>query len=96
MWTWNREKRSAATSSKNTLTVFLKIKTEASGWPKTCQPGKLCLHKTVFLQRFELNEGVKLDPDKISYNEGLRFNSKTLLNSFWGYLGMRENLPKTR
>ena len=66
----------------------MKIKTEAYG----CQPGKLCLHKTDFLQRLELNEGVKLDPDKISYNEGLRFISKILFNSFW----MRENLSKTR
>ena len=29
-------------------------------------------------------------------NEGLRFISKLLLNSFWGYLGMKENLPKTK
>ena len=56
----------------------------------------MCLHTIDVLQRFDLNEGVKLDPDKISYNEGLRFISKILLNTFWGYLGMRENLPVTR
>ena len=56
----------------------------------------MCLHTTDVLQRFDLNEGVKLDPDKISYNKGLRFISKILLNTLWGYLGMRENLPVTR
>ena len=41
-------------------------------------------------------EGIILDPPKVSKNEGFRFIAKILLNSFWGYLGMRDNMPKTR
>ena len=41
-------------------------------------------------------EGITLDPNSIEKNEGLRFIAKILLKSFWGYLGMRDNMPKTR
>ncbi len=41
------------------------------------------------------NEKVKLAADKIETNPGRRALAKLCLNSFWGRLGMREDLPKT-
>ena len=49
-----------------------------------------------YLQEMKKKEGISLDPARIEKNEGLRFIAKILLNSFWGYLGMRDNMPKTR
>ena len=76
----------------------MKIKTEASGWPVecNCDQTETCSHRRDFLRDFEPKEGVKLNEENMERNEGLRFISKILLNSFWCYLGMRENLPKTR
>ena len=101
IWSWNKDKRSK-NLFRDYISTFLKMKTEASGWPLCSwdedDDGKndLCSHRINFLRDYELKEGIKLDPDNIAKNEGLRFISKKLLNSFWGYLGMRENLPKTR
>ena len=53
--------------------------------------------KQRYLDDFKSREGVELDPSKIgTKNDGLRFISKLMLNGFWGYLGMRDNLPKTK
>ena len=49
-----------------------------------------------YIANFYEKEGVHLDEQKIAKNEGLRFISKILLNSFWGYLGMRDNMEKTQ
>ena len=77
---------------------FFEIKTEASGWPVecNCDQTETCNHRRGFLRDFELKEGVTLNEKNVERNEGLPFISKILLSSFWGYLGMRENLPKTR
>jgi hypothetical protein len=40
-------------------------------------------------------EGIKLDPDNITVNKGLRALAKLMLNSFWGKLGQRNNMRKT-
>ena len=106
IWSWSRDKRSDKLF-KGYIDTFLKIKAESSGWPDECGCGAgggnddgnsllLCDHKRAYLSKFELKEGLSLDPQKVKRNDGLRFISKILLNSFWGYLGMRENLPKTR
>ena len=41
------------------------------------------------------NQGIQLDPTKISYNLGLRALAKLMLNSFWGKFAQRSNLVKT-
>ena len=79
---------------------------EASGWPKTCRCEEnmhsnsatemICEHKRRYLQEMKKKEGISLAPARIEKNERLRFIAKILLNSFWGYLGMRDNMPKTR
>ena len=99
VWSWKEEKRSKELL-KRYINTFLKLKTEASGWPHCdCEvdiEDQLCHHKLQSLHEYEQRENIKLDPSKVRRNEGLRFIPKILLNSFWGYLGMRENLPKTR
>ncbi|KAJ8018923.1 hypothetical protein HOLleu_42815 [Holothuria leucospilota] len=36
-----------------------------------------------------------LDPEKITYNPGLRALAKLMLNSFWGKSGKRSDMEKT-
>ena len=105
IWSWSRAKRSV-TLFKEYIDNFLKIKMEASGWPKTCRCEEkmnsdsstemICEHRRRYLQEMKKKEGISLDPARIEKNEGLRFIAKILLNSFWGYLEMRDNMPKTR
>ena len=104
IWSWSRSKRSVSLF-KNYINKFLKIKMEASGWPQSicsCPQDKeaefeiLCSHNIAYLKDLQKKEGIILDPLKASKNKGLRFFAKILLNSLWGYLGMRDNMPKTR
>ena len=107
VWNWRLQKRSTSLF-KDYINTFLKIKLEASGWPKErcCETETadlrpnttkgLCEHKKAFLLELERKEGLIIDGKNVSKNEGLRFIAKILLNSFWGYLGMRDNMPKTR
>ena len=91
--------------SRNYINKIFKIRMEASGWPQSicsCPQDKepefeiLCSHKLAYLKDLQKKEGIILNPLKVSKNEGLRFIAKILLNSFWGYLGLRDNMPKTR
>ena len=105
IWSWSRAKRSV-TLFKEYIDNFLKIKMEASGRPKTCRCEEkmnsdsatemICEQQRRYLQEMKKKEGIALDPARIEKNEGLRFIAKILLNSFLGYLGMRDNMPKTR
>lgn len=92
VWNWNSSKQSKSIFDKY-IKTFLKTKTEASGWPDSCVEKD---SQDKFVQDFLAKEDVKLDPGNMKRNDGLRFISKLLLNSFWGYLGMRDNLPKTK
>ncbi|XP_071948939.1 uncharacterized protein [Antedon mediterranea] len=48
-----------------------------------------------YINQYEEKEGIKLNPDKIEYNPGLRSLAKLMLNSFWGKFGQKENQSKT-
>lgn len=72
---------------------FLKIKQQASGWPKNCNSIE---EKEVYIEKFSKYEGIKLEFSDIVENPGLRALAKLILNSFWGKLGQRENQPKTK
>ena len=61
---------------------FLKIKQENSGWPRNCESEE---DKQNYIQRYEEHEGIKLDYDKIKKDPVMRFVSKILLNSCWGF-----------
>ncbi|XP_055336280.1 uncharacterized protein LOC129586839 [Paramacrobiotus metropolitanus] len=72
---------------------FLKIKTEASGWPTDVVTDQ---QKDQYLRDFHEHEGIELDRDKMESNPGMRALAKLCLNSFWGRLGMQDNKPNTK
>lgn len=75
------------------INLFLKIKQEASGRPAWVQTDA---DLDRYVQMYEAREGIRLDPDKVTHNAGLRSLAKLLLNSFWGKFGQRQNLTKTQ
>lgn len=72
--------------------TFLKLKTDASGYPAWCLTEN---DKETYVNSVYENEGIKLDTTKIEYNPGLRLIAKAFLNNLWGRLGLRDNLPQT-
>ena len=73
------------------VNTWLKIKTEASGWPKDCTTEE---KKRDYIKRFKKKEGIRLEYEKVEKNPGLKATAKLMLNSFWGKFGQRENLPQ--
>ena len=66
---------------KEYVNTFLKIKQEASGYPKDCVTDE---QKQAYIEEYYEHEGIRLDPEKIEYNPGLRSLAKLMLNSLWG------------
>ena len=66
---------------KGYVDTFLKIKQEASGYPKGCTTEE---QKQDYIEEYYMHEGIHLDPGKIEYNSGLRSLAKLMLNSLWG------------
>lgn len=62
------------------INMFLKIKAEASGWPKTCKTPE---EKQAYIDDYYKREGILLEASKIEYNSALRQLAKTQINSFW-------------
>jgi hypothetical protein len=72
---------------------FLKGKTEASGWPKHVKTEE---EKMKFIADYLEHEGIELDPEGLdNKNDAVKTFCKLLLNSLWGKLCQRDNLPKT-
>ena len=72
--------------------AWLKIKTEASGWPVNCETEE---EKQDCIERFEAREGIRLEYENVKPNPGLKAMAKLMLNSFWGKFGERTNKSKT-
>ena len=73
------------------IDCFLKIKQQASSWPKGCLTEE---DKTEYIDKYFEVEGIRLDRTKIpndGMNKGLRAISKLLLNAHWGRFGMDPN-----
>ena len=70
------------------VNTWLKIKQEASGWPKDDMSEQA---KQDYIQKYFEHEGIQLEYDKIKYNPGLRTLAKLMLNSMWGKFGQRLN-----
>ena len=66
---------------KEYVHTFLKLKQEASGYPKHCVTDE---QKQQYIDEYYEHEGIRLDPNKIAYNSGLRWLAKLMLNSLWG------------
>ena len=75
------------------MNKFIKIKQEASGWPKDCCTEET---KSKYIEEFLEREDVSLEYANITENSGLRSLAKLMLNSFWGKFGQRENQQKTK
>lgn len=70
--------------------MFLKFKTEASGFPDHV---KTLDEKLAYIAEYLKHEDITLDIENIKKNPGLRAISKLILNCFWGKFGQRENMP---
>ena len=75
------------------INSWLKIKQEASGWPANVNTDH---EKDMYIQRYYEKEGVLLEKHKIEHNPGKRSIAKLMLNSFWGKLSQRPNLPQVK
>ena len=75
------------------MNKFIKIKQQASGWPKECNTQE---KKLTYIKEFLERENVNLQYADINENPGLRSLAKLILNSFWGKFGQRENQVKTK
>ena len=64
--------------------TWMKVKQEASGYPAWADTEE---KKRQYIENYERDEGIKLDPDKIVKNEVLRKIAKLFLNSSWGFWG---------
>lgn len=73
------------------IDTFLKIKQENSGWPIQCTDEA---SKADYVRKYQLHEGIRLDPEKIEKNPGMRSLAKLILNSFWGKFGQRSDMQK--
>ena len=78
MWHWEQ---TTDELFKEYVNTFLKIKQEASGYPKDCVTDE---QKQAYIDDYYEQEGIRLNPEKINYNPGLRYLAKLLLNSLWG------------
>lgn len=68
------------------ISTFLKIKQEASGYPKWC---KTEADRKRYTDDFLRHQGIRLDPADIKKNEALRALAKLCLNNLWGKFGQR-------
>lgn len=91
-WKYNVEQYDSVSKTGGIFTeyinTFLKIKTEASGYPLWCVTDD---DKDKFISDFHAREGIRLDKLNIQKNPGLRSLSKLMLNSLWGKLGQRDD-----
>ncbi|XP_045186812.2 uncharacterized protein LOC123544812 [Mercenaria mercenaria] len=74
------------------VNTFLKLKQEASGWPKWCKTDE---DKKKYVESYYAREGISLNYDNIRENPGLRASAKLMLNSFWGKFGQRPNYVRS-
>jgi hypothetical protein len=62
------------------INTFLKTKQESSDWPAWAVSDE---QREQYVQQYRDKEGIELEKDKITKNEGMRALSKLMLNSFW-------------
>ncbi|XP_068757408.1 uncharacterized protein [Montipora capricornis] len=70
------------------VNTWLKLKTEASGWPAWCDTEE---KKQLYMTQFQEREGISLKYEKIAVNPGQRALAKLMLNSMWGKFGQQVN-----
>jgi len=55
---------------------WLKIKIEASGWPSSVNTPE---ERAAYVQMYKEKENITIDPERVSFNPGLRSLAKKLL-----------------
>lgn len=75
------------------IDTFLKLKTEASGYPCWVKTDD---DKQKYIDDYKKAEGILLDVNNIKKNVGLRCLSKLSLNSSWGRLALRPDKTQTK
>lgn len=88
---WHYPESSDMFSSYIDLWFAEKIK--ASGWPNDIVTREA---KEQFLAELERTEGIKLSIDQVEKNDASRSMSKTFLNSLWGKLCQRPDMPRSQ
>ena len=73
------------------INKWVKLKQEASGYPKGCDTPE---ERSEYVAAWKQREGIELEPGKISHNPGLRSLAKLLANSHWGKFGQRSDKTK--
>uniref|UniRef100_A0A1Y1L1R3 DNA-directed DNA polymerase n=1 Tax=Photinus pyralis TaxID=7054 RepID=A0A1Y1L1R3_PHOPY len=96
IWKYDTEQYNKSTKTgglfNEYINKFLGIKQQSSGWPTSCDTSE---KRAEYVKDYFETEGVRLDPAKIDKNPGLRQLGKSVITSFWGKLGQRENQSKT-
>jgi hypothetical protein len=70
------------------INKFLKMKTEATGFPTNVINDD---DKQQFIDKYFEQEGVHLDINNMKPNPGMKAISKLFLNSLWGRFGLNSN-----
>lgn len=70
---------------KEYVNEWLKLKTEASGWPDDVRDDPI--KQEAFLRQYEEREGIILESSEMRKNPGRKSTSKLILNSFLGKFG---------
>ena len=73
------------------INKWVKLKQEASGYPKGCDTPE---ERSEYVAAWKRREGIELETGKISHNPGLRSLAKLLANSHWGKFGQRSDKTK--
>uniref|UniRef100_A0A183CST9 DNA-directed DNA polymerase n=1 Tax=Globodera pallida TaxID=36090 RepID=A0A183CST9_GLOPA len=76
------------------------MKFEASGYPAACSEEGISEQEAAARKKAYIDKAwsvcqVRLNPDRIKYNAGLRYVAKLCLNSLWGRFALRNRLTKT-
>lgn len=77
---------------KDYVNTFLKTKQEASGYPAGVESDE---ERQKYIRDFKENQGVELDPAKISLNPAKRQVAKLCLNSLWGKFAQKNDQTQT-
>jgi hypothetical protein len=78
------------------IKTFMALKDQASGWPKEVKTDEQKAKYLADYAAHPLNNGQRLDPDKIEPNPGRKAVAKLCLNNLWGKLTQRDNMVQTR
>lgn len=84
---YDRETKSGGIWSEF-ISRWVGLKQEASGYPQGVETDA---EKRAYVEAYEREEGIRLDPSRIEKNEGLRSLAKLMANSHWGKSAQQSN-----